>query len=288
MKRNDMNMLAWYADWQNPQHARTFDFGSSLRIKDLQRSYESLNDVCLLNECVERIRPVSLLEVGCATGEFYRYLKLKHPNISYFGIDVSKPVIARAKEKYPGAPFFVVDPSVGLSNQIQRLPMPGHPDIVYAKDVVHHQTDPFAFLSELLHIASEALILRCRTRDVGETVLDPALSCQYHYDGWMPYIIINIQQLIEHIAKRVPSCEIVALRNHMILGGQNNRFLPKECYLAETGTAHTAVGVFKKTGQPGSVTVEDRKDPALGFTLGHWLRRRVDATLRGFLSHNHS
>lgn len=280
--------IQWYADWQNPEHATQFDFRSSLRIKDLQRSYESLNDVCLLNERVEENRPVSLLEMGCATGEFYRYLKFKHPNISYYGVDVSKPVIARAKEKYPETPFFVVDPSNRVSSQIERLPIPPHPEIVYAKDVLHHQIDPFGFLSELLDIASEAVILRCRTRDIGETVLDPALSCQYHYDGWMPYIVINLQELVDHVRRQAASCEVVVYRSHMVLGGQHNRYLPKDCYLPETGTAETAVGVFKKTGQPRKVTVGDRKDPAFRFTLSYRLRRRAGAVLRRFLSQNHS
>lgn len=271
----------WYADWQNPEHASRFDFRSSLHIKDLQRSYESLNDVCLLNERVQWNRSLSLLEVGCATGEFYRYLKFKHPKISYFGVDVSNPVIARAKEKYPEASFFVVDPSDRLSSQIQRLPMPAHPDIVYAKDVVHHQTDPFAFLSELLDIASEALILRCRTRDVGDTVLNPALSCQYHYDGWMPYVVINLQELTDRVTRREPGCEVVVYRNHMVLGGQHNRFLPKDCYLPETGTAETALSIFKKTDRPGNITIEDRADGQVLYnTTKHRLRRFVGSILR--------
>lgn len=283
-----MNAQGWYADWQNPEHVRQFDFRSSLRIRDLQWNYESLNDICLLNERMEQHRPISLLEVGCATGELYRYLKFKHPNASYFGMDVSKPAIARAKDKYPEASFFVVDPFDTVSSQIQRLQMPAHPAVVYAKDVVHHQTNPFGFLSELLQIASEVLILRCRTRDVGETVLDPALSCQYHYGGWMPYIVTNLQELIDCVTRQEPGCEVVVYRNHMVLGGQYNRYLPKDCYLPEIGTAETAVGVFKKTGQPGKVTVEDRKDPALRFTLGHRLGRRVGAVLEVVFPRNHS
>lgn len=283
-----MNKLQWYTDWQSAEHARRFDFGLSLDIKNLQRSYESLNDVHLLNNRIERNQALTLVEVGCATGEFYRYLRIKHPHVNYFGTDISRVAITRAKEKYPQASFFVIDPSDEVTNQIRQLPMSSNPEIVYAKDVVHHQIDPFGFIYELLRLASETLIFTCRTRDVGETMLDPELSCQYHYNGWMPYIVMNLQDLINHIAKGFPGCEVVALRNHMILGGQHNRFLPKECYLAETGTAETAVGVFKRTAHPGKVSIEDQKELAFQFTLSSRLRRRIGATLRGLLFWNHS
>ena len=59
----------------------------------------------------------------------------------------------------------------------------------------------------------------------------------------------------------------------MILGGRNDRFLPKECYLPETRTAETAVGVFKKTASPGRVTIEDRPDGNPRYTMRYQLRR---------------
>jgi len=35
--------------------------------------------------------------------------------------------------------------------------------------------------------------------------------------------------------------KIVILKNYTILGGQHNRYLPKDCYLPETGTAESGV-----------------------------------------------
>lgn len=304
-------MADWYDDWQHEQHAVDFDRGSGLDLRNLIRNYESFNDVRLLNESLDpsprpapfasqseargarsgcrptgvvvqgatglpgglhRQRPLTLLEVGCATGEFYRYLRARHPHVRYHGTDISQPAIARAKAKYPAAPFFVTDPAARLRDALRGLGITERPDIVYSKDVVHHQTRPFEFLSDLIEVASDLLIIRTRTRDMGETELDPERSCQYHYDGWMPFIVLNLQELVERITTEVPAGEIVVYRNHMVLGGRHNRFLPKELYLKETGTAETAIGIFKTTTQPSRVTVKDWTDMNPSYSWDYLLR----------------
>lgn len=270
-----MNIAKWYADWQNPEHARLFDFRSPLDGGNLIRNYEAYNDVRLLNERLDRSRDITLLEVGCATGEFYRYLRIKYPRVSYYGVDVSQPAIERARAKYPQGRFFATDPELEAGSLLERIGLRRAPEIVYAKDVVHHQTRPFEFVSELLKVPSEALIFRCRTRDVGKTELDPELSCQYAYGGWMPYIVTNLDELIAHIKGAAPQAEVAVYRNHIVLGGQHSRYLPKDCYLKETGTGETAIGVFKKTDNPGKLVIEDHPDMNPKYTLDYRLKRYV-------------
>lgn len=274
----------WYADWQHQSHASHFDGRHGLDAKNLVRNYESLNDVRLLNERVDRTRPLTLLEVGCATGEFSRYLRRRFPFVNYYGVDISEPAIGRAREKYPEARFFVARPGARLAEALRELAVPPAPEVVYAKDVLHHQTGPFEFLGDLVGVASETVVLRCRTRDVGQTELDPEKSCQYHYGGWMPYIVINLSELVGHVADSAPGAEIVVLRHRMVLGGQYGRFLPKECYLRETGTAETALGVFKKTVNPGRVTIEDRPDGSPRYTVGYQLRRGLRRLVGGLVA----
>jgi len=273
----------WYVDWQSEDHGRVFDGRRALSDKNLVRNYESFNDVQLLNERLDRARKVSLLEVGCATGEFYRYLRTKYPLVNYRGIDISRSAIARARQKYPQERFFVSDAGAKVADTVKLLGMPENPAIVYSKDVAHHQTNPREFVTQLVEVTSEALIIRVRTRDVGQTVADPELSCQYHYQGWMPYIVLNLEELIAHITSLLPGCELVAYRNHVVLGGRENRFLPKECYLPETGTAETAVGVFLKTDHPGRVRVEDRKDRAIRYSLDRRLKNYAGRILRNLV-----
>src|SRR5437867_4995435 len=128
----------WYADWQSGDHVKHFDYRHALSATNLVRNYESLNDVRLLNERIERSCPLSLLEVGCATGEFYRYLRLTRPTARYVGIDVSRPAIARAREKYPVATFLTVDADARIGDALATGGAPPTHDVVYTKDVVHH------------------------------------------------------------------------------------------------------------------------------------------------------
>lgn len=268
-----MDVTAWYTDWQNPDHVRRFDFRSALDRRNLVRNFESLNDVRLLNERLDRERTLNLLEVGCATGEFYRYLQVKFPRVSYYGVDISRPAIERAHTKYPQGRFSVTDPDTSVRTVMEQAGLSHAPEIIYAKDVVHHQVKPFGFVSELLEAAIEAVIVRCRTRDVGKTELDPELSCQYHYGGWMPYIILNLEELIAHIRHLSPQAELLIYRNHIVLGGQHNRYLPKDCYLRETGTAETAVGVFQVSNRLGKVTIADCTDQNPRYTWDHLCRK---------------
>ncbi len=267
----------WYIDWQAQGHAALFDSRAGLSDLRLRVQMESFNDVRLLRERLDRSRSVRLLEVGCATGEFYRYLRNSFPRVQYWGMDISRPALARAREKYPQGKFFECDERSRVRENLRRAEEELVPELLYSKDVLHHQTDPWGFLKQLLEIPSEALILRTRTRDTGATVLDPDLSCQYHYQGWMPYIVLNLQELVERIQASAPAAEVVVLRHRRVLGGRENRFLPKECYQPETGTAETAVGVFLKSGRPGAVCVEDRQDSNPSYPL--WERVRA-ATAR--------
>jgi SAM-dependent methyltransferase len=263
-------MESWFADWSHVRHAQHFDGRSKLRDTDLQRDFECLNDVRLLNESIHTGSGQVVLEIGCATGEFYRYLRMRHPQLAYFGVDISQPAIARAQEKFPQGRFFITQPEWTVPDILRNIGLTATPQIIYAKDVVHHQTRPLQFVAELVTSASKMTIMRCRTKDRGPTEWDADKSCQYHYGGWMPYIVTNLSELIDHVRGLIPKSEIVVWRNHMVLGGQHNRYLPKDCYLKETGTAETAFGVFVETEHPGSTTILDRMDANPRYTLTHF------------------
>ena len=271
----------WYSDWQNREHASAFDVRHALTRCQLLKIYESFSDVQLLRE--RAAGPATLLEVGCATGDLYRYLALRLPQLRYRGVDISQAAIARAQGKYPNASFQLIQPGVLLASMLSALGMPEKPEIVYSKDVVHHQVRPFEFVSGLLSAASQMVVFRTRTRDAGSTVTDPDLSCQFHYQGWMPYIVINLEELLAHIRRQAPQAEILAYRNHIVLGGRENRFLPKECYLPETGTAETTLGVFLKTNAPGRTRIEDRKDMNPKYPFTYRLRNYAHRTLSRFV-----
>ncbi len=277
-----MDASKWWADWQNADHALKFDFRASVPQRVLVRDLESFNDVRLLKESLSPKEETLFLEVGCATGDFYRYLRIQYPRVGYRGLDVSRAAIDRARRKYPEGMFETVDPQWDIQT-ILNICDGRRPEIVFSKDVIHHQVNPLEFLSRLLQLPAETLIFRTRTRDRGPTEWDPEKSCQFHYDGWMPYVVINLDELISHLRKSLPDAEIEVWRNHMILGGQHNRYLPKDCYLESTGTAETAVRVRLAGMNPGRLSVEDRRDAIPDYSVSEMLMlgvRKVTSRLR--------
>src|SRR3989338_8750483 len=106
-------MSNFYKQWQEIDHVRFFDAWSGLSTSMLKKIYESFNEIQLLVQYLNSYpAPSTLLEVGCATGELYRYLYRNLPQIKYSGCDVSLLAIEQAKKKYPAGTFFLCDQDV--------------------------------------------------------------------------------------------------------------------------------------------------------------------------------
>lgn len=262
--------------WQEPAHAVLFDARAKLSPQRLRQDYERFNEFRMFMEHKGEIRGRGFVEIGCATGELNRYLRHFHPEFRYRGFDISHPAIERARQKYPGGQFETCQPD--LSDVLAANLSPA---VAWARDVVHHQPDPFAYLSKLLQISREVTILRLRTRDHGATVLDPDASCQWHYNHWVPYIVLNIDETLDAISRAAAVSKIYVVKHYVQLGGWHGRFLPKECYYPETGTAETAVYVARAgdaTSAPEVVvTLCDEVEPPrpLLTRVIHYLGQRV-------------
>ncbi len=50
-----------------------------------------------------------ILDYGCGTGDFYRFLKRRGISVRYTGVDINENFINLAKEKYPECAFMVMD-----------------------------------------------------------------------------------------------------------------------------------------------------------------------------------
>jgi len=243
--------------WQEPIHADLFDARSHYSLERLKRVFENINEFRLFLEHKKEIRGRDFVEIGCATSELYRYLRRYHPEFRYRGFDISEPAIERARWKYPDGRFELCQADLSDVISVDICPA-----VVWARDVVHHQPDPFEFLCSLLPISSEVTILRIRTRDKGASVVDPELSCQYHYDHWVPYIILNIDETVHAICKTIPVRKMIIMKRYVQLGGWHNRFLPKDCYYPETGTAETSLYITRSIdwGESPEIIVLNRKD----------------------------
>ena len=179
------------------------------------------------------------MEVGCATGTTVRWLKNKkiYKQISYLGIDISNTVIQKAIKIHPNSNFKKVD--VG-----PLKPFYNSYDYVFSRDTILHQEKPYEFLEELIKCSKKCLIVRTRTRDNGKTNFDIEKNCQLHYDSfWMPYIVLNINELIDFL-KAISIVKSVKInRSYEVLGGNTNRFLPKDLYFTSAGGAETVIEI---------------------------------------------
>jgi len=88
----------------------------------------------------------SVLDIGCGTGDLYRYLQ----DSTYIGIDQSSDMIERARFRNPSAEF--------MEQNIYELDMPTF-DTVVCLDVLHHQPDLEPAFSILLEHARKCLIV---------------------------------------------------------------------------------------------------------------------------------
>lgn len=84
--------------WQEQNHADTFDCWNNFTNNGLKKIYENFNEIKILLELINPQKNNKFLEIGCATGELFRYLAFFHKNIEYYGLDVSGPAIRRAKQ----------------------------------------------------------------------------------------------------------------------------------------------------------------------------------------------
>jgi len=227
--------------WDDQTHAEHFDFLSTEPNWILKKHYESFGEGKLLKKWKPNNGRGVLFEIGCATGELYRYIHNYHRDLDYKGFDISQPAIERAKQKYPDGDFHKL--ISGLDEIVESF---GQPEAVWCRDVVLHQKDPYLFLDKLIDLAKEALFVRLRTRDVGETEFNSNISCQLHWDKyWVPYIVLNVDELISRIEENKNIKLLVIHRAYDVLGGHNHRFLPEDLYFTSAGTAETSLFIQK-------------------------------------------
>lgn len=228
----------FYVGWETSDHATTFDLWNKMSKAEFKFCYGSFLENKYLLRQVADGRKTSILDVGCATGTTYRLLSLckNEAEFEYTGIDLSRTALQKASKLYPAANF------IHLKNRRFREVVDRRSDIIFSRDTVMHQTNPYEFIDELIASAERAVVLRLRTRDQGETEFDPQSSCQMHYDQyWMPYIVLNVNELVDRLTSNPRVTEVELNRSYQILGGSNLRYLPKELYTSLAGGAETSL-----------------------------------------------
>jgi len=93
----------------------------------------------------------SVLDVGCGTGDLFRYLKKTGKNVKYLGVDQSADMLKRAGKRNPEAHF--VQGNIYQMDDIPKF------DTVISLDLLHHQPDLEPGFSILMKHARKCLII---------------------------------------------------------------------------------------------------------------------------------
>ena len=140
-----------------------------------------------------------------------------------------------------------------------------------------HQTKPYEFIEELIKVTNKTLILRLRTRDVGHTELDINKSCQMHYEKyWMPYVVLNFEELIGFLNRFKKIEKVTFNKEYQVLGGSNQRYLPKDRYFKEAKSAETSLMI--EFSDKANKTIQINKDQSIqghAFVKNHKLHNFI-------------
>jgi ubiquinone/menaquinone biosynthesis C-methylase UbiE len=246
---NPTGGTGFYDAWQGEAHTRMFGAWDHAPVSRLMKFCDQFNDFHMYRDVVGRSECRTLLDVGCATGRFFRYFQKTWPGMSYRGIDISESAIEYASSTFPLGNFQTFNGDLTTVNGMES-------DLVFCRDVIHHQTDPRKFLTDLYRISQKYLVIRMRTRESGETVFEPTQSCQYTNENWVPYIVFNRQELTDFISSFSPAPKrIDIVRSPMVLGGQSERYLPRELYDPKTGGSETSLLIEKWTDSSAEETI---------------------------------
>ena len=237
MKKQILNSKN-YEGWNTSLHLGTFDFWNALSNPSFNYIYGNFQENRYLVDLIKTGKAKSVVDIGCATGTTYKLLRnyFGENKLEYNGFDISEPAIAKARSLYRKNIFH-------LSNHTDYRHLPEQKrEIIFSRDTLMHQEKPFEFLSELIKFTTKYLILRVRTRDSGKTEWDVNKSTQMHYDKyWMPYIVINSEELINFIIAEKKPKAIKINKSFETLGGHNFRYLPKDLYYEAAKGAETSL-----------------------------------------------
>ena len=235
---NDLkNKLNFLSGWKSEEHKETFNIWNRMSKNYFKYTFSSFEENKYLIRYQSSKSKFSILDFGCSSGYLKRFLNFYYgKNYDYIGYDVSEESIKLAKQLY-GEKFFTSENDLFLNSDLNKKKF----DIVYSRDTVLHQKDPWKFIDDLILKVKKHLILRLRTRNKGETILDLNKSCQLvPGEKWVPYIVLNYNELIQYL-KKYNFKLILTNRSKVVLGGKNKRFLDKALYLNETEGAETSI-----------------------------------------------
>jgi SAM-dependent methyltransferase len=142
----------------------------------------------------ELLRNATVLDYGCGTGDFYRFLKRRGIDVKYTGVDMNPNFVELAKQKYPDCEFKVM--VLGEDAEIER-----YYDYIFICGVFNYLIPG---VKEDLLYAMETLFRRCN-KGLALSALSshtPTKDPELNYTSPEDMVKFSIENLSPYLALR--------------------------------------------------------------------------------------
>ncbi len=146
---------------------------------------------------------IKVLDVGCASGGFFNIMRTFEPAIDYVGIDIVKPAVDLARQRYPEARFEVTDGEV--------IPFDdGTFDLVHCTSVLNNTPRYPEIWKEMYRVANRFVLADMRLlKDIEGRGSTPDSRYIIQFEGQdqeavVPYVVSDADEVISFLLNLNP------------------------------------------------------------------------------------
>ena len=146
---------------------------------------------------------IKVLDVGCASGGFFNIMRTLEPAIDYTGIDIAKPAVDLARQRYPEARFEVTS---GMAMPFDD----GTFDLVHCTSVLNNEPRYPELWREMYRVANRFVLADMRLlKDIGglESAQNSSYTIQFEgqdQEAVVPYVVSDADEVISYLLSLNP------------------------------------------------------------------------------------
>jgi ubiquinone/menaquinone biosynthesis C-methylase UbiE len=122
------------------------------------------------------IKPQSILDIGCGTGELIKLLFHIYPNAQFYGCDISKESGRLTMAVLPSARFYCLN-----AEEAQKDVFDKHMDLITCCEVLEHCSHPAQVLKNAYQWLNNEGLFFCSVPAGSMTAYDRLIGHQHHY-----------------------------------------------------------------------------------------------------------
>lgn len=155
------------------------------------------------------VKSKTVLDVGCACGDFSAIFKEYNPSIDYIGIDIIERFIAIAKKRYPQSRFEHSD-GIHLNFDDNSI------DLVHSSGILHLNSRYQDIVRQMYRVARTHVLCDFRLTK-GEDMLgemDVNLQGQQDQVQTLPYYVLNVDAHLEFLKSLTPAPSRIEIKGY--------------------------------------------------------------------------